>query len=372
MLELHVADTDVTTGSISVGWCVSQDTLQELARNKIKDPVVVLITSPEGDYAGKKEWRTVVSLKDLVGYVEFRAAGKMNIWGFITENKKVAKDNFLDVMRTSGNYFYSVLNHEATDWYRHSDFASTVCPSMGQLAAKEEELLARRSKPVSVMVPEDIFAPEPAEWEKAWVNHFLGRNRPVDQCDFRRRRLFAYTVQPVLMLLGILFRAVLTLFSLLLGLRGFTMEHVLHPMSHSIFEAEDLVHGGTWFVGRGNNEFLNWIRLPLIPVAFPFYVLLYCTHAFVPMLLVLGALASLGGFFLLISYFGEKFIRYSANKEKNNTGPAWYLDTKEMSYLVCNGEANKATSLKDLPFAKRTVRLQFQNIKSKICRPFSA
>lgn len=370
MLELHVADTDVTTGSISVGWCVSLDTLKELADNGIKNPVVVLVTSPEGEYSQGKQWRTVVPLKDLVGYVEFRSAGKNNIWGFITENKRSAQNHFLETSSVTGNYSYSVLNHDATDWYRNPNFSTTAILEFNQLNAIKEELLGRLSKPVSVMVPEGIFAPEPAEWEKAWVNHYLGRNRPVDQCDFRRRRLFAYTVQLVLMFFGIMARLLITLFSSIMGLRGFTLQHVLHPMSHSLFDADELLQGGTWFIGRGDNVFLNWIRLPLIPVAYPIYAILYCTHAFVPVIFGVLVFGLVAAFILLGAYLVEKLTRHVIDKEKIDT--AWYLNKEEMSYLVCNNDAVKATTIQDLPFAKRTVRLHFQNIKSKICRPFSA
>src|SRR5271165_209369 len=85
MLEIKLADADVTGGSVPVGWCLNQEMLAKLAEKEVKDPQVVLVVRPEGEqHDNSREFRTVVPLRDLIGYVEFRVAGKNNIWGFIS------------------------------------------------------------------------------------------------------------------------------------------------------------------------------------------------------------------------------------------------------------------------------------------------
>jgi hypothetical protein len=44
---------------------------------------------------------------------------------------------------------------------------------------------------VDVDIPKECFAREPSDLEKRWVN-WLYMSKTVDQCEFRKRRLFAY------------------------------------------------------------------------------------------------------------------------------------------------------------------------------------
>ena len=50
----------------------------------------------------------------------------------------------------------------------------------------------------------------------------------------------------------------------------------------------------------------------------------------------------------------------------------WYLDQEEMDLITCNPDIKNRTSLKGLPAKRRTIRLRFQDLKSRMCRPFSA
>ena len=75
MLELQITDNDVSTGSVQISWCVDAEVLKELADKKVKEPQLVIVVAPEGDnYDLRKEMRKVVPLKDLMTYMEFRAA----------------------------------------------------------------------------------------------------------------------------------------------------------------------------------------------------------------------------------------------------------------------------------------------------------
>ena len=39
LFELHVADTDVSSGTIAVSWCLSKDMIQNLATKGLWDPL---------------------------------------------------------------------------------------------------------------------------------------------------------------------------------------------------------------------------------------------------------------------------------------------------------------------------------------------
>ena len=183
MFELHVTDKNVSTGSIAVGWCVSKETLDKLHAHGNKTPHVVLVIAPhEDEYQTSREIRKIVPLKDLVAYLEFNRSGKMNIWGFIATEPAVKhlKDRWLH--KSSYGYLADILTPSGREY---SDIWSSS--------------MLEKAEPVAVEIPQQAFAKEPPAWEKNWVNHFFGR-KPEDQCQFRRRRLFAYTIQPLLML----------------------------------------------------------------------------------------------------------------------------------------------------------------------------
>ncbi len=174
MLELKVADSDVTGGNIAVSWCVDHELIKQLADSGIADPQLVICVAPASlkGYSQYKEVRKVVSLNDLMTYIDFRVPGENNIWAFIsTDSKRDTKNFFLK--RSNSLFETDVLSYDGQELFRGKDFL--------------------KAAPLSVMVPNEVFAKEPAQWEKDWVNH-LFRSKPIDQCHFRRRRLFAYTV----------------------------------------------------------------------------------------------------------------------------------------------------------------------------------
>lgn len=371
MLELHVSSNDVTSGSVGIGWCVSPDTLKMLSDRRVKNPGIVLVTAPKGsldksspDY---KEFRTVVPLKDLVGYVSFKTPGQNNIWGFLVSNIKQAKEKFLEKHHISG-WERPILNDEATDWPQHN--LGRLNPGYDPYFHNDEikELI---SEPVEVYVPKECFAPEPAEWEKTWVNYFFTR-RVMDQCEFRRRRMLAYTVQPIVVLFNILARFVLLVLSTLFGLRGWSIQPLLHPLMTPFADAIEVVdpNHGTYFIGRGGNQVVNWLRLPFMPISLFGMFLLCKFHA------VAGAGLIALGILLLAAFIMGCYVLFAMYMERldriERTSEAWFMKEDELQYIVCSTSNVKATSLSQLPSKKRTFRLRFQDLKTQVCRPFSA
>ena len=53
---------------------------------------------------------------------------------------------------------------------------------------------------------------------------------------------------------------------------------------------------------------------------------------------------------------------------KEDDSELWYLTEED---LICSTD-KKAWSFKTLPSNKKSIRLRFMNLKSKVCRPFSA
>lgn len=376
MIELFVADTDATSGSIAVSWCVSPETLKLMEDHEVIDPQLVIIVSPEGEkYKIQKEWRTVVSLKDLMTYVEFRVPGKNRISAIVSfKSRKHAKDRYLS--RDSGSYQTDVLEYDGNDysyWLKTADKNHTL------------------AEPLMVNVPQECFAPEPSATEKEWVNHFF-RNKAVDQCDFRRRRMFAYTVQPVLFALFMVPKLLLTLLSLLTGCKNFSLKYLLHPLTYTFRDALNLIDlpiVGSIFiralpedndVGVPSNMVWYLVRklcfLPFMPMVFiplALFAWFHCASLLLAIAMIAGVLMIT---FIIMSVIDTKVLtriyhRIESWLPQASEPTPWYLDEQEANLVMCSGRP-KPTSIKNLPAKKRTLSLRFHDLKSKVCRPFSA
>lgn len=351
MFQIQVSDSDATNGSVAVSWCIDSDTLENLRHSKTRDPVVVLCVAPADPevYDSNKEVRKIVPLKDLMSYLEFRTPGKVKIWGFISyKSLKGAKNEYL--YRGYYGYQCSILNSDGSDFAKH---------------IKEDSLM--NSEPLSVLVPEGCFAPEPSEIEKTWVN-WLFRDKAVDQCEFRRRRMFAYTLQPFLFLANMALRVLALFFALFFGLRATNLTYLRHPFITGLDSCAEQMTDGSIFIGRGPNEYLNHARL----IISPFVILLLgglIKYGFIiPLLLITVVVAVLSTLALTALFFLKKKFGEPEEEDKDE---AWYEDEEEQATLMCDG-SGKARTLSSLPGKHKTLKLRFYDLKSKVCRPFSA
>lgn len=377
MFELKLADDDVTGGSIPVTWCADQELLKKLADNDVRDPYVVIVVAPDGPgYHSSKEVRKVVPLKDLMTYVDFRVAGKNKIFGFVSFKGAHAKTTYLS--RRDGVFDTDILNHNGSDFV---DFSSNTYKEFGT------------TEPILIDVPADLFAEEPAHWEKAWVNHWFSSKSP-DQCSFRRRRLLAYTIQPFVILLQTLAKLGITLLAILFGARGLTIDPLLHPLASGVDDCWAMFKPGTIFIRHlpedddsrhtpnGVASIVSYAvrsfwSLPFMPLILIPLVLLAVFHlkgllfgaaiAYIILLVLvlgLGLLTGTGSFII-------DGIKSLIPARKEEVEPLWYLDAAEIGDIVCTVD-KKPFSYKTLPSKKKSIRLRFQNLKSKVCRPFSA
>jgi hypothetical protein len=362
MLELHIADTNVTSGSVTVSWCVDKETLKELEKRYIKDPVIVLCTAPVGyNYSRRKEYRTIVPMKDLIAYVSFSNPGTNKIFAFIP--------NFV-LIRNSENYAKKLVLNKHRGSYNED-----------LLDYNGDEIIwpcFDKAEPLSVEVPEACFAPEPSKWEKAWVNLYYNY-KSVDQCEFRQRRLFAYTIQPFLTLLSLVTRSLMLVYAFLLGLKS--LKNSLDFFKFMTYDLRDILvnyldlepfKDNTYFIGKGKNKFLNYARLIFMPLNL---ILFYGVYRLVCHSKVLLFIITSIFYFILPTIIGYLIVKYIINKPDSpnvnkKLSKPWYTDPEEMNLIVCNGE-RKIFKVDELPVKHRTIKLRFLDLKSKVCRPFA-
>lgn len=364
MFEIHVSDTEVQGGTVAVSWCVDKALLDEMAAKGVRDPHVLLVAAPlEGHRHAARESRKVVPLRDLMTYLDFRASGRCRLFGFVLDGH-IRKLRSVHEAREKRGYESWVVD------YHHGENHDETVP--------REEWVARHAPvaqaSVDVAVPKECFAKEPSAWEKRWVNLAFS-SPPIDQCDFRRRRLFAYTIQAVWFVVLMAIRSVAALVLALAGMRKIGWSALTSPLS---VRTEEMWNDtdGTVFVTRKTESWVRYLGLAFMPyVAVPAALVAYYYTPYgafgsiaAGLGLAVGGLAALIVAFLAIGAVVSKIAyRY---EHPDQPPPEWYLAEEEMRHLVCNGV--RRTSVGDLPKGRRTIRLRFQDLKAKVCRPFSA
>lgn len=406
MFELHISDKDVTSGTVPISWCLDKELLAKLAKRHIIEPMLVIVIAPTKGYHPSKEVRKVVPMRELMTYIDFHCAGENKIWGFVYgEDKGKTERKFLK--RDGNGYDTTVLNSENTEcWYGSSDGFTRDINACACL---------------TVDVPKECFAPEPSQWEKNWVNFFF-RDKPIDQCNFRRRRIFAYTLQPFAFLFKMLGALPAILIAFLFVDKGFfeVVKRFLQPLTYPVDDVYKGLAGSIlfrswpnenedwdrvknpmhflWFLGKkvGLLAFMPVVLLGVwllwhfhklmivlhvggIALAFVFAILLAITFVLSPLSGVIGKFFGnlLGKIFKYPLSLLTDFIRWAVKKLFPRLPKAdpesmefWYQRPESEKLLVCTSE-KKPLTIKALPKEARSVKLYFQHIKSKVCRPFS-
>lgn len=382
MLQLQIADANMSSGSVAVSWCLDHELLKKLADDKLIDPQVVIVVAPVDHYHLSKESRKVVPLKDLMTYIECRVAGKNKIYGVISMRKpKDAREHYL--AKEDGEFRNNVLDYDG------EGYSSRLIGSEDE-EHRESGNYQFLSVPLEIDVPKAAFAPEPPKWEKPWVNHFF-RQKVVDQCNYRRRRLFAYGVQPFIMFFFGLAKALLLLVGLLTGARNWSLKF-LHPLNYSIKDTFEIWEKGSYFVKHLPEDDVESTDLKFLTVSYAvrsFWALLFMPLFSLPIIwfllhhhpVVAGLIAFVPifiiGIFCLMAYLvsrgnASKLFNKAWNKLNGlfESTDLWYLQQEDMELITCNTD-KKPLTYKNLPGKRKTVRLRFQNLKTKVCRPFS-
>jgi hypothetical protein len=368
MITLTIPDQDITSGSIPISWCLDHESIKELMDKGNTNPTVLVVVAPHEGYHIKKENRYVCALSDLMTYISFRRSGLNRIHVILfNDNVAYVKDNYL--AKSRGEYITTVLkgSDPLVSWYENNYIQTSI----------------------DVDVPSNVFAKEPSEWEKNWVL-WLVKDKGLDQCDFRRKRLFAYTIQLFIFLVNFLIRLLMTLLSASFLLRGFSFKYVIHPLSTEFSDSIELFSKPSILLVKSDREsaiskdplkFSNYIKdiwfafkthfsIVFTPFMTCFIIwLIYAlgTETLVFLLMIFTIIPAV----IFISLLGC----WSYCKIKNNQPILLepLKDKEEIDWLICNPDNTKSSFVKvsSLPSKKRTVKLRYQQVKSKICRPFS-
>jgi len=376
--ELSVNPGKVQAAVMGLGWCLKDDFLELHKQHIDAGPAwMVICVVPEGRGQGRNADWHIVPVKQMMQYVSFHKSGKNKIHAFLTWGSKKKIKKYIDEREY-------VIDFDG-DLRRHS----------GRFRSTEPQ-------EVTVDVSADLFAKEPPKWEKDWVEYLIPFDSK-DECAFRKKRIFAYTIQPPLVALVLLIRSIFHLGVLIGKLAVGFHEFQWEALKDNPFHGVDWV----WF-GHGTGHISQ--KSPILFLVMPInYVVLFGLTA------LLGVGAMVTGFQLFIglvfasglSLFLHRSLSDHVKKKMDKKVSEWLdacfeslsdkkdsIDTyvKErhekaeekqkaktfMAYsnMICDQKQPGVkpiipTRIEEIPKENLTVTLIASSIKSKVCRPFS-
>lgn len=369
--ELRLTETKANVGAIPITWCVDRDWL---FKNSNSDQYVLLCSAPPESGGHVAEWRGWAKLSDMMAYVTFYRPGKNRILARVTPTRDGVNE-WMERSRDGSSWMGRAM--EFPEGY-YSDLEKKNCKYLLTRGLLTRGWIGhnRLWNYIDIDMPPGCFAKEPSNIEKIWVNFFF-KNKAVDQCEFRRRRMLAYTVQPLIFLVVALFWAVVISCVQILNLMIGKWTVWEDFKAFSIDKRVD-------FLKVEKFGPLDWMFVPVPGITTAACVLWRITHLWKWMLIIPALLLVIPiviGFLCLgIALFDwiyrsivKRSPRIRAAHAKAREVERLAIQKAELEaldLLLCNS-GKRIYKLGDLPKNKRTIKLRFQNIKSAVCKPFA-
>jgi len=410
-VTLHVKDTHPDDSTVELGWCISPKTIEVLRGRQATNPhLLISVFSVEKWWSDDSErlcerYRYLVPLKQGMCFVQFRKAGghlvrAIVVWPKDDQPVWKMRDKLLEKNRAH----LPIENH-----FGDKDPHFLELRNFCQVAEGRNE--------IRLEVDEKYFAKKPPKWLWAWVNTWHGHD-PVDQCAFRRRVIFSFTLKPIILApYAAVLIALRVLYVLLLFLvgnwRAIKLTGIFFPLTvwyEAVFtcvkndwsENQGFLIGANPFIsgrayeegrtpfkdkqGRGyvyrerggwKSTFAFAIPIVLSAIIALAFGAIWLTRAIfgiviaypIPTLVLTGCAAILT--LLIIGLI--KHVK-KENEKPKLPKPKKYFDyetfDKTLAPLVC-GETIPPLTVAELPPERITIGLRFSAFKKKVCRPFA-
>lgn len=421
--ELIIGDggREMQNAFLPIRWCVNKQTIDHIQEQGVViNPHVLIVVAGNGRY-GRSETRYLAPLSDMMTYVSFHCPGVNKVHGVIVAapclvakaSEKLLREVFLE--KTAGNYDTDLLSLNTEVGKRELREFPICARRNSRRNSFTTKIVSVGSTEQEVDIPRELFA-VPPKWEEKWVNRWF-RRPPVDECEYRRRRVVAYTVQPIVYpvaaagWLGVVVVASIMRFGyatllLLSGVRPNWGGAYFHPTKLN----EEIRIPGNGMLTCPKSRFGRlYFLLPLTPsyiIVATAVTSLYAAlnmatsevdwvwvaafvgqHAVgVPILSFLSIFGLLKVFHWLdrVSFRGS--FTWYRNWKSSRQDTQWRTQCRnqdaseerarqELELLLCREGPVAVPDLRAdiyaLPEEKRTIRLRFYAVKAKICRPFA-
>lgn len=354
--------------TVAVRWCIDPRLAEYLRAHPGEQPWLVISDFAHiGGTTTQEMLRWLVPLDQLMTYISFRRPGKHTLAAFVllgsrpnVERRVLSKHShhsyenmlFGDHYHDTAQSLDERLNRVRIE-VAYGDFGDAVLSGM-KVASRVAEL--------DVEVPKGLFAKEPPKWVRNYVGIFF-KYRPEDQCHLRKRMIFTGPLLPFVASASFLLRLVALIWSLLAAGRCYP-KYLLKPFSTHIkstsVELDEIEE--KW-------ESKPWTAPGFWLVVVPCMLLLLAT-------LIMNWRWTLLGMAVLACIFvyayGRTEYKKRTKKQQDSKSRSWQLKDDAFQALICQPGNDYGASLSALPRNKRTVKLRFANLKTKVCRPFAS
>ena len=343
MLKLLVQSAVSNEPTIPIRWCVDQSTLEKLKKEKVEKPYLFLTVMR--DKLEVRGMRALVPLDEAMRYLSFTSSGSYTLLGIIVWARDGKHENLFNALLHESNRVlernYREGNYCEKFDLKPRDYIFGPC-ELGWIDDSQNSQ-AR----INIEILDGFFAKKPFDWK--WVNLMFGTiNEPRNQCDLRGRRLFAYSIQPSLILLWALssgfLRLVSSFWCLVCGRRGINWKIVLPVWGTHVADIWGETRNSIYITNKNGELRLFWKWLQKV-------------------------------LFGIESWDAYQFRREQERKIKQELLKETQLNRfykEELTDLTCCrvGE-NPPFEIDKLPPKRRTVRLYYQGLKAKVCKPFA-
>lgn len=386
---MRIGVEEIHGTSVPVTWCLNKEEVKKLTETGKEGYLLVLVVPEKHDdgdnhSADVKESRYLIPLKQKIDYLDFFSPGNYTIFATVVWedllNFRGLQKRFLG--KEHGRYFNCLYRYYGN-----------------QLKNDEFDICRFGIHSFEVNVPREVFAKEPPEWEKKWVNLFWGEKSP-NQCHYRKKRIFAYSFQliffiPILASIELATNLIISAF-LLFGTKGIGFRKILHPFSESFDSIWDEINGSIFgkrliprllpsiFVG---SSVISWAACKILGV----HLVIGTTSLLKAVIMggvATGVMVVVPGI-IYLSYYGvvkvidkirnalvpgaeerkrqKELLAETVEKERDRK----FRERIEAEYafLVCNG--NLSANMRTLPFKKRIIYLRYKDLKSRWCKSFA-
>ncbi|MBX4210474.1 hypothetical protein KW783_00690 [Candidatus Parcubacteria bacterium] len=382
MLRLTVPNPEQADANIPIRWCVSKETYEILKAKLVKNPILYITVLKDREVVD----RILTPVSAMMTYVQFHRKGKHTVRATIVWTGGSVDDDFFkrDLLKRSNqhDYEFDLFNFdkkECTAELRQGrDYSARAY--LGCICENSE---------IDINVAEEFFAKEAPAWEKRWVNLWY-EYAPRDQCQYRKRRFVAYSIQPPLVLLWVtlvaLIRAIWATVLFLIGMRGVKFSPIIHPFGNSTSDVNDDVENNFFIENKIQKPRPLWFAL-LQPLSLVIVALVLFMHRpgahmkkFELFIFAVPSILYLVFVSLVICHLilrRTESLEYKAahaaeieQRNKRQAERATQVFDETFHDLVCTGTAMPA-SLEALPKSRQTIRLRYNNFKAKVCKPFA-
>lgn len=387
-LVLNGGEEILDSATVPVEWHFSEELIAQKPRYIILCDHKMSLEAFRKSISTSGGYRHSFAVKDLIGYIQIHKPGRHHFIAVVfygDEERALEKTRSFLKKFTDSQYNVSVSYDEVE---------------------RGESQLNTAIVAVEFEVPNELFAKKPEtafgrlvwSWANRWFKH-----APVDECDYRRRKIFAFTLKPFLFLIGRLFFGIFgTLYTLIGASILLFIGYRPIPIFRNIKNAwifldnckDDLFRFSRRYNWRVWNDQHPEKRMPVWAV--PIFVILELGAIALVTLLVFKFLTSVILFIALILTFfivvvvmvykisarlkSKEWEQRQEEKERRDREQEEMLknarENAYLAYLKKNISLDRVPGKVDIVSILRKVdtvtrfRLSYWGIKAKACRPY--